>query len=371
MPVRPFEGARPQLRDHVAREAFDVLHGEVMRQRAELQEREEVSEAEHAFVFGELVAHGRRGAADELAARDELVDRPLGARLTGLRFQHRGRRSEAEISRRPHHLGRHAQELVRERLDVRLRLRAGRGVGFSDVHGRHPAELIGGGGVAGPLRFLTIEIEEFLDRRDRTVGLQVGILAFRRRRPYDRFAAALRRNPNRRVRLLVWTRPRVDVRKIVVLPAPVKGARFGPCAHDQIVGFAEAFVRERRVHVPGMIFGADPAHEPRDEAAARNVVEDREFFGDHERVVHQRQRAAEHGDRSLRAPRERARDHARRRHQAVGVLVMFVNAEAVEAELVGIFEFVEIAVVERVAFDRIVVAVGQRHPRRVVRFRIG
>ena len=119
-----------------------------------------------------------------------------------------------------------------------------------------------------------------------------------------------------------------------------------------------------------MIFGADPAHEAGDEAAARDVVEHREFLGDHERVVHQRQRPAEHGDRAFRAPRERTGDHARRRHQTVGVLVMFVDAETVEAGLVGKLEFVEVAVVERVPLDRIVVAVGQRHPRRLVRVRV-
>ena len=69
------------------------------------------------------------------------------------------------------------------------------------------------------------------------------------------------------------------------------------------------------------------------------------FFGDAERVVEERQRAAEDGDLGpLDAARERARQHARRRHQAIGGLVMLVEADAVEAELVGVFELVEIAV---------------------------
>ena len=50
--------------------------------------------------------------------------------------------------------------------------------------------------------------------------------------------------------------------------------------------------------------------------------------------------------------RERAGHDAGDRHQAVGVLMMLVDAHAVEAELVGIFEFVEIAVVELVALLR-------------------
>ena len=41
------------------------------------------------------------------------------------------------------------------------------------------------------------------------------------------------------------------------------------------------------------------------------------------------------------------RHDVRRGHQAIGVLVVLVDADAVEAELVGEFEFVQIAVVER------------------------
>src|ERR1700722_10043553 len=51
--------------------------------------------------------------------------------------------------------------------------------------------------------------------------------------------------------------------------------------------------------------------------------------------------------------------------------MVLVDAEAVEAQLVGVFELVEVTVVERVPFDRIVVAVGQRHPRRIVTLGIG
>ena len=90
------------------------------------------------------------------------------------------------------------------------------------------------------LRLLAIHVEEFLDRRDRAVGLQVGVLALGGRGPHDRLAAALRRNPDRRVRLLVRARPRVHVRKVVVLAAPVKRTGLGPRAHDEVVRFAKS-----------------------------------------------------------------------------------------------------------------------------------
>ena len=109
----------------------------------------------------------------------------------------------------------------------------------------------------------------------------------------------------------------------------------------------EPLLRIHRVDAHGVIFGADAAHEARDEAAARQVVEHGVFFRDHQRIVEQRQRAAE--DRELGAldrARQRAGQHARDRHHAVGGLVVLVEADAVEAELVGELHLVEILVIE-------------------------
>ncbi len=128
-----------------------------------------------------------------------------------------------------------------------------------------------------------------------------------------------------------------------------------------------ALLRLRRVDAHGVIFGADAAHEAGDEAAARQVVDHRVFFGDHQRVVEQRQRAAE--DRDLGAldrARQRAGQHAGRRHHAVGGLMVLVEADAVEAEPVGQLHLVEILVIELGALLRIVVAVGIGHPGRAV-----
>ena len=112
-----------------------------------------------------------------------------------------------------------------------------------------------------------------------------------------------------------------------------------------------------------MILGADAAHEAGNDAAAGEVVEHREFFGDGQRIVHQRQRAAENRDVGmLDAAGQRAGQHAGYRHHAVSGLMVFVEADAVEAELIGELHLVEIVVIEFGAFFRIVVLVRERHP---------
>src|SRR5579885_2956628 len=72
-------------------------------------------------------------------------------------------------------------------------------------------------------------------------------------------------------------------------------------------------------------------------------------------------------DRDLHPPcasREHGRDNVRRGHRAVGVLMMFVDAGAVEAQLLCVFELIEIRVVELMAFYRVLVSIGKGHPRR-------
>ena len=147
--------------------------------------------------------------------------------------------------------------------------------------------------------------------------------------------------------VLAGTRPRIDVIELIVLALIGERPGLGPGAHDQVVRLGEALLRLRRIDAHGVIFGADAAHEAGDEAAAREVVEHRVFLGNHQRIVEQRQRAAEDRELgALDAARERAGEHARDRHHAVGGLVVLVEADAVEAELVGELHLVEIFVIE-------------------------
>ena len=115
------------------------------------------------------------------------------------------------------------------------------------------------------------------------------------------------------------------------------------------------------------MLAADAAHEAGDDAAARHDVEHRDLLGDAQRMVAQRDGVAEDGDLGAAGAAHQRRGHqVGRRHRAVGVLVVLVDAQAVEAELLGVLQLVEVLVVEPVAALRVVDAVGQRHPRRVV-----
>jgi hypothetical protein len=124
-----------------------------------------------------------------------------------------------------------------------------------------------------------------------------------------------------------------------------------------------AFLRISGIDAHGVILGADAAHETCNQPPAREVVENGIFFGDHQRIVDERQRAAENGELgALDAARKSAGEHAGDRHHAVGGLVMLVEAHSVEAEPVGELHLIEIVVIELGALARIVMAVREGDP---------
>ncbi len=165
------------------------------------------------------------------------------------------------------------------------------------------------------------------------------------------------------MRLLVRPRPHVHILEVIVLALEGERARLGPRLHHEVVRLLEALVRVGRVGAHRVVFGADAAHHAGDQPAAGDAVDHGVLFGDVERMLAQAERIAEDRDLGvLGAPRQRRRGNDRRGHQAVGVLVMLVHRDAVEAELGRHFELVEIAVVELVAFLRIEVRVRQHHP---------
>ena len=99
----------------------------------------------------------------------------------------------------------------------------------------------------------------------------------------------------------------------------------------------------------------------------RHHVEHGELLGHAQRRIVQRQGVADDGDLAPLGPlRQRPGDDVGRRHQAVGVLMMLVDADAVEAQLVGVGEGVDVFAVEFVPLDRIVERVGQPDPGGVV-----
>jgi hypothetical protein len=171
------------------------------------------------------------------------------------------------------------------------------------------------------------------------------------------------------MRRLVRARPGIHVFELIVLADVRERAGLGPRPHDEVVRLGVALLRIGGIDAHGMIFGPDAAHEARDHPPAREVVEDRVFLRDHERIVQERQRATEHGQLgALDAARQRAGENARDRHHAVGGLMVLVEAYAVEAELVRKLHLIEIVVIELCAFFRIVVPIGKGDPGRTVLF---
>ena len=173
------------------------------------------------------------------------------------------------------------------------------------------------------------------------------------------------------MRLLERPGPGVYIIKVVVLPFECERSRLGPGAQNQVMRLVKPFVRFRRICPRGVVFGADTSHEACNQTPTGDVIEHGVFFRYRQRIIQKGQGATE--DRQLRPfgpPRKRARGNAGGGHQAVGILVVFVDANPVETEVVGVLEFVKVAVVERVPFGRIVVAIGQSDPGGVVFFRV-
>ena len=150
------------------------------------------------------------------------------------------------------------------------------------------------------------------------------------------------------MRLLERLRPQVDVAQLGVLAVEREDVLGLPRLENQIVSLVVLLANRRgnfAVAEVGIHRGAD--REAGDQAPARNHVEHREFLGDANRRIVKRDRVAEHHQVGVaRAPREGGRHDIRRRHQAVRILMMLVDAEPVEAHRVGILELIEVVVVE-------------------------
>ena len=172
------------------------------------------------------------------------------------------------------------------------------------------------------------------------------------------------RDVDRRVRLLDRLRPAIHPPELVVLA--VEGERLLrlPRAHDQLVRLAVLVAREGRdlaVAEVGVHRRAD--REAGDEPPAGQDVQHRELLGDADRRVVERDRVADDADRRSRRPAaEPGRDDVGRGHRAVAVLVVFVHADAVEAERVRVLELIHVLVVHGVALLRVVERVWDVDP---------
>ena len=237
-------------------------------------------------------------------------------------------------------------------------------VGLCHIHRCRPTDLVGGRGVAVHfLRRLTVIVEIAHHRRNRAVGLQIDVFARGMRRPFDGLGRAGRWRPDRRMRLLIGARPHIDIVEVIEPPFERERPRLGPGLDHQVMRLLESRMRKGRVRSHRVVFSPDPTHHAGDQPAAGDAVEHGVLFGERQRMLAQTEGAAENGDLGgLDAPRQRRGRHDRRRHQPVGVLMVLVDRDAVEAKLGGKLQLVEIAVVERVALLRVEIAVRQHHP---------
>jgi hypothetical protein len=129
----------------------------------------------------------------------------------------------------------------------------------------------------------------------------------------------------------------------------------------------EALPGLRRVDRERVVLGAAADDHARDQAPAADHVDHGELLGDPRRRVVERQGIADDGDPdAARLAGQDRRDQVRRRHVAVGVLVMLVHADAVKTEVLRRDQLVEVPVVQPVADGGVVQLVGARDPRRSV-----
>jgi len=130
-----------------------------------------------------------------------------------------------------------------------------------------------------------------------------------------------------------------------------------------------AIAQGRRVDPVGEVHVHRRAdREAGDEPAAREQVEHRELFGHAERRIVGGEAVAEDDERGLRRPPRQGRRHeVRRRHQAVGVVVVLVHAQAVEALRLGELQLVEELLVEAPRLLGVVQVVRHVDPDRPVR----
>src|SRR5712692_7830718 len=105
--------------------------------------------------------------------------------------------------------------------------------------------------------------------------------------PLDCFSAAETRDPNGGMRLLQGSGPHVDIADLVVLALKTKGASFGPCPNNQLMGFTKSLNGVGGIHSHRVILTADPPHEAGDDAATTDYVQHGDLLGDPQGMVAQ------------------------------------------------------------------------------------
>ena len=122
-----------------------------------------------------------------------------------------------------------------------------------------------------------------------------------------------------------------------------KGTGLRPGATDEVKRFPELLARGRGGYVVVESLRTRARGEARHHTTIAHIVEHRIFFRHAQRIGVQRQQIAKHHDPTFCGRMgERGGDDVRRGHQPIDVLVMLVQHHAVEADLRGIDQLVDV-----------------------------
>ena len=347
-----------QVRHHLLGEQLGAVAGLPVRHVAVVHQAEHVPDPQRRDQVLHPVDHRLGAPGDDVAGLDQLTPGGVGEQLLHRRPELVERagldRVDRAVTRRVREPGVHVQAAVEEVEHVLAVEPLGLLVGLGDADDlgeRSPVRRL----VLVPRRDpIPVPVEQLLagevpaERQVRVVVVVVETEVPR----LDRAAA---RDVHRRVRLLDRLGPAVDVAQLVVLAVERERLVLGPRPHDQLVGLGVLVAGQRRdlaVTEVGVHRRADG--EPGDQPSAADAVEHRELFGHPDRRVVQRDRVADHTDRSAAGPAgQTGGDDVRARHDPVAVLVVLVDADAVEPELVGVLELVHVLVVHGVGPGRV------------------
>src|SRR5262249_51463323 len=148
-----------------------------------------------------------------------------------------------------------------------------------DVNRTTPAEVSRRRLPTVPLGHLAIHIHIFLAGGGGAEVLKIFEAVIGARRPLHCLGTAIGWDPDRRMRLLIGPRPKIDPRNMVMLALEGERLVFGPGADNQFLRLVEALVLLRRIDAPDQVFDTDPAHKTADEPPAHDVVEHGKLFG--------------------------------------------------------------------------------------------
>ena len=336
-----------------------------------MHQAEDVADPKALDQLLHLLAYRFGRPGDDVAAVDQILPAHVGIvprrRLSELRQRASLDRLYGAIARRVGEPRIDVQASVVEVVHMRSKEPFGLGVGVGDADHLGKTRAIRRRVDLPFLDALPVTLHQQLGAhvpRVAEVGIRVGIVDAEVV-GLDRAAAG---NEDRRRRLLDRLGPAIDVAQLGI--AAVEGERFvgRPRLADEIVRLGIFLARQRRdraVGVVGVHRGAD--RKARHQTAARQHVEHGHLLGNPQRRIVERDRITQHDQRGLRRAARQGRGHdVGRRHQTVGVGVMLVHADAVEADALGEFELVEILVIDAVAELGLVHAARQIDPHRTV-----